>query len=555
MPRLWLLIAVMLSLPSSGALAAEDLPLRRGIDPISTKLSSTIDGFLTSEGARTSPGGSYKLELAFDYASGLMSLKVGDEKIDELIRHRLDLHLLGAYAITDWAEAAIDVPFTVFQQNGFAALRDATGFDDPAPSKAGLGDVRVLGKLRLLREDRHLVTVSALAELRLPTGADSSFLGERSVLVYPRAMLERTFLDRLRVGLDAGYRYRALPGRYLNLYVGDELALAISGAFELPRVLERKWSVMGELLVSTPSRAPFTATSSDALKTPLELLLGLRVQVYRNLWASLGGGTGFLGEAGFGREGLRLFAMVGYTRVWHDRDGDGIADDEDKCPDAPEDRDGFEDGDGCPDPDNDGDGVPDGEDGCPLLAGPKKLRGCPDADGDGIPDPQDKCPQQPGPVENEGCPDSDGDEVPDHEDKCPQEPGPAANDGCPGTKPWVVFEKGKLTLKDSVHFDTGKASIKQNSLPILDELAKILTEHLEVKQVRIEGHTDNVGGAALNQDLSQRRAQSVVDYLVSKGLDGGRLSAKGFGEDKPVAPNTTPLGRAKNRRVECNVLE
>jgi outer membrane protein OmpA-like peptidoglycan-associated protein len=106
-----------------------------------------------------------------------------------------------------------------------------------------------------------------------------------------------------------------------------------------------------------------------------------------------------------------------------------------------------------------------------------------------------------------------------------------------------------------VHFDTGKASIKSSSLPILDELAELLGSHPEVKKVRIDGHTDSVGGAAFNQDLSQRRAQSVVDYLVNKSIDRGRLSAQGFGMDKPIAPNTNALGRAKNRRVECTVLE
>jgi outer membrane protein OmpA-like peptidoglycan-associated protein len=83
----------------------------------------------------------------------------------------------------------------------------------------------------------------------------------------------------------------------------------------------------------------------------------------------------------------------------------------------------------------------------------------------------------------------------------------------------------------------------------------VLRAHPEVKHVRIDGHTDNVGGAALNQDLSQRRSQSVVEYLVAKGIERTRLGARGFGLDKPIATNATALGRAKNRRVECTVLE
>ncbi len=114
-----------------------------------------------------------------------------------------------------------------------------------------------------------------------------------------------------------------------------------------------------------------------------------------------------------------------------DRDGDGIPDIDDKCPDVP----GLPEFDGCPPPaDRDGDGVPDSEDRCPDDPGPPELRGCPDRDGDGIPDIDDKCPDQPGPPELFGCPpaaDRDGDGVPDSEDRCPDDPGPPELRGCP----------------------------------------------------------------------------------------------------------------------------
>jgi OOP family OmpA-OmpF porin len=124
-----------------------------------------------------------------------------------------------------------------------------------------------------------------------------------------------------------------------------------------------------------------------------------------------------------------------------DRDGDDIPDPEDKCPDAPEDFDGFQDEDGCPDPDNDQDGIPDVDDKCPNVPGPRP-DGCPhqldgDRDGDGIPDPTDKCPDDPedfdGFQDADGCPDPDNDHdgIPDVDDLCPNEPGPASNNGCP----------------------------------------------------------------------------------------------------------------------------
>jgi outer membrane protein OmpA-like peptidoglycan-associated protein len=552
--RLFALIAAVVCVAPRGALAADN-PMRRGIDPVTDKLALTLDGFASEEGARTSPKGSWRAFFALDYVSGLMSLKIGDLKTDNLIRDRVDLHLMGSYAITDWAEVAADLPFTAYQKNGFAALQAATGFIDAKPAAWGLGDIRAMGKFRILNEDKYYVTLSAIAEVRLPSGADSSFLGERSVLVYPRAVVEHTFLKKLRVAVDAGYRYRALPGRYLNLYVGDELAFAAAASYDLPELFKRQWSVNAEVLFSTPARAPFRSGSQDSLKTPFEGLAGLKVQLHGNWYASVGVGSGFLGETGLGREGFRFFVTVGYARVIRDRDGDGIPDDVDQCPDQKEDFDGFQDEDGCPDLDNDKDGIPDTLDACPNTPGVKKFRGCPDTDGDGIPDWADHCPKQPGPVEYDGCPDTDGDEIPDNEDRCPNEPGPASNDGCPLQKPVVVYDNGKLLLKDSVHFDTGKATIKSNSLPILDEVINVLVAHPEVKKMRVDGHTDNVGPAAFNQDLSQRRAQAVVDYLVSKGIDPARLSAKGFGLDRPIANNATALGRAKNRRVECAILE
>jgi outer membrane protein OmpA-like peptidoglycan-associated protein len=280
----------------------------------------------------------------------------------------------------------------------------------------------------------------------------------------------------------------------------------------------------------------------------------MRAGLGHGLEAMLGAGTGIATESGFGRESFRVIALLRYERPFNDRDGDGIRDEDDQCPDVPEDRDGFEDSDGCPDPDNDGDGIPDSQDRCPDKPGPKTFEGCPDTDGDGVPDSQDRCPDEKGPKDLEGCPDSDGDEVPDVDDKCKDVAGPASDEGCPG-KPLVVLEQKRLVIKGAINFDSGKASIKKESLAVLDAVAEVLQAHPEIKHVTVEGHTDNVGAAALNRDLSQRRAESVVHYLVGREIARERLEAKGFGEDRPIAPNDTTLGKAKNRRVEFTIVE
>ncbi len=214
-----------------------------------------------------------------------------------------------------------------------------------------------------------------------------------------------------------------------------------------------------------------------------------------------------------------------------DNDADGLADTIDKCPNDAEDKDGFEDDDGCPDPDNDKDGISDKIDQCPDDA----------EDPDGFED-------------DDGCPDCDNDkdgvpECPEARDKCPDEAGPNTVDGCPQKYQLIVVTETKIELKQTVYFDTNKATIKAVSFPLLNEVALALADHPTIA-VRIEGHTDSQGKDAANLKLSQRRAESVRTYLIAKGVAGERMDAQGYGETVPIADNRTGAGRAQNRRVE-----
>jgi OmpA-OmpF porin, OOP family len=239
-----------------------------------------------------------------------------------------------------------------------------------------------------------------------------------------------------------------------------------------------------------------------------------------------------------------------------DTDGDGIPDKLDKCPTEPEDKDGFQDADGCPDPDNDGDGILDKADKCPNEPedkdGFEDEDGCPDPDNDkdGLLDTEDKCPNEPGPKENGGCPDKDrdGDGVVDRLDKCPDQPGPADNDGCPKPK-YIVVTKEKIELKQKVHFATNKSTIYPDSFPMLTEVAEVLKSRPEIK-VRIEGHTDSRGTLKHNMKLSDDRANSVKQFLVEHGVDAERMEARGFGPTQPIDDNRTSKGREANRRTE-----
>ncbi len=232
-----------------------------------------------------------------------------------------------------------------------------------------------------------------------------------------------------------------------------------------------------------------------------------------------------------------------------DTDGDGIADKDDACPNVA----GLAAFNGCPD--TDGDGIPDKDDACPNEKGSKANKGCPDSDGDGVVDKEDGCPTVAGPKENKGCPwpDTDGDGVLDKDDKCPKEAGPASNNGCPVTLTEVA-EKQLGDFAKTIMFNSGKSTFRDVSYPKLDGIVAIMKEFSAVK-FAIEGHTDSTGSNATNQKLSDDRANAVQNYFVSKGIDAGRLTAKGFGEDMPIDTNKTSQGRANNRRVEIKVVK
>ena len=231
-----------------------------------------------------------------------------------------------------------------------------------------------------------------------------------------------------------------------------------------------------------------------------------------------------------------------------DRDGDGILDADDKCPDVA----GLANLQGCPD--KDGDGIADVDDKCPDVAGIAKYAGCPipDTDGDGINDEQDKCPAEKGLARYQGCPipDTDADGVNDEEDKCPTRSGPASNMGCPEIAKEVI-EKISMAAKN-VFFATGSYKLLAKSNKSLNEVAVIMQAD-ESLMLTIDGHTDEVGTNEKNQTLSENRAASVRTYLISKAVAEGRMTSTGYGEEKPIADNKTAAGRAKNRRTEMTV--
>jgi outer membrane protein OmpA-like peptidoglycan-associated protein len=171
-----------------------------------------------------------------------------------------------------------------------------------------------------------------------------------------------------------------------------------------------------------------------------------------------------------------------------------------------------------------------------------------DRDGDGVLDSVDKCPDRPGPRATDGCPDRDGDGLADVADVCPDAAGPIANQGCPIYQK-IVVKPNKLELKEKILFSWDKVAIEPQSYPLLDEVAQALKDNKSFV-VRIEGHTDSTGPNAHNQALSEERARAVLDYLARHGIAPERLSFKGFSSSQPLDRNDTETGREANRRVE-----
>lgn len=263
-----------------------------------------------------------------------------------------------------------------------------------------------------------------------------------------------------------------------------------------------------------------------------------------------------------------------------DRDGDGIPDGEDKCPDQPglakfggcpdTDGDGIQDKDdkcpgqagllanaGCPLSDKDNDGVPDKDDKCPDVAGLKENHGCPpepkDTDKDGVIDSEDQCPTIAGSAKYKGCPvpDSDGDGLNDEVDKCPTVKGSPENQGCPIEVKKEIVEKVNFAAR-RIQFQQGKSALMKSSFSVLNDVVKILKQNPGII-VSIEGHTSGDALYNANMKLSEDRAKKVKAYLISKGIAASRLTAVGYGPNRPLNAGTTEAEKAKNRRVELKL--
>ena len=531
-----------------------------------------------------------------------------------LVGNLVNADILLSFVIASWLELGVHLPLMLYEDRPESITVDNFTTQLKSISAFGFGDLRLQPKLGILNSEDHGIDIGVMVGLTLPTGRSSDYLGDTGVGFNPELAITRAF-GGFRLGLNFGYLLRERV-QWLGLVVDDELQMRLGAAYRFGHSDPDPIEIGVTFYMATNAEEPFKRVN----QTPLELLANVKYDVIPPVQLAVGGGVGL--QEGFATPDFRLFAGIRISNVSMDSDGDGILDDVDRCPEVPEDADGFEDSDGCPDPDNDRDGVLDGDDGCPmdpedadgfedadgcpdpdndadgvldpvdacpLEAGPKDNRGCPvidsDKDGlmdntdgcpyqpedaddfqddDGCPDPDndqdgvmdtaDKCPLEHGPPENRGCPDTDmdGDGLVDRLDFCPTEYGPKDNDGC-GKKPLASLKLDRIEIMEKVYFKSGSAEILSRSFELLDTVGSIIKRYDDIKRVTVEGHTDSRGAISFNQQLSERRAYSVMSYLIGKGVEVSRLRAIGYGEERPVMSNATAEGRQANRRVEFKV--
>ncbi len=572
-PRLVAL--VLLTISGSRALA-------QGAPPVSNDRSVDVQlfqpaigprNFLTVDSAEL-PGHkqpSFGLVLQYQDRPYVIYTKGAQPTNTAVVKSQMGADLGVAVGLYDRVQVGLSLPFTPSIKGDVVDQ-----FGTPTGEKLdtyGLGDLRLEVKslLATLGADDQLA-FAGLAGITLPTGKDSAYLGDKTVTGRLKAI--GTYqVGHARAAVNLGVILRQTSHSFETV-VGNTLVYGGAFAYQFPHALEAMVEIAGR-----SGLADFFQFYTDV--NPIEIDAAARLAV-SGMWSLMAGGGAGVGK-GIGTPRFRGFLGAQFTPDFHDRDHDGVPDVNDKCPDDPEDKDGFQDSDGCPDPDNDNDGIPDAgdkcpndpedidqfqdQDGCPEAdndgdgipdindacpnapedgKGARPHDGCPstaeDADGDGIPDGVDKCPNEPedkdGFQDDDGCPDPDNDKdgFPDAQDKCPNEPetlnGIKDDDGCPDPGAEIVhFSAQRIDLDEKLAFQihAGKAtSLKERSVAAVGTVALVMRAHPEVKKLRIQ-----LQAAGVTAEESQRRADIVRDTLVSRGVELERLEAAGLGQGSP----------------------
>ncbi|MCB9557831.1 MAG: OmpA family protein [Deltaproteobacteria bacterium] len=532
--------------------------------------------FLNVRGSESAGHMQLLLSAYLSYMRNPLKAELLDDVDRAVVNNQVGLEIAGALSLWNRLMFGVAIPVSISQTCVEAASdvcrgRDVSHLDAQNFEGGGFGDIRltVRGTIIQRRQADRGFGLGAGVRVSLPTADATAFVGEANRKDIKDPSSSKTFnptvtpyvaadyvIGQLRFGGNVGYLLRR-DRKFANITIADQLLYGAAAGYRIRPWIEALAEVDGRLTVSDAGG-----------NSPHEARVAARF--YKGDFRfDIGAGTGITGN--YGAPDLRVFGGVAYAKGFVlDTDGDGVPDSDDKCPEQAEDKDGFQDADGCPDLDNDGDGIPDSLDKCPLQAA-VTADGCPSADNDhdGVPDDRDKCPGEPedrdGFQDEDGCPDPDNDNdgIADKEDKCPNEPEVFNKvddeDGCPDTAVATptapTITPTRIDIKERIGFALGKTALTDASKKVLDTVAELINKTPSIKLIRVEGHTDNRGSAAKNLKLSQQRASAVRRYLIGKGVAAGRLQAVGYGDKRPIASNDTKEGRRDNRRVEFIIVQ
>lgn len=500
----------------------------------------------------------------FNYANNPLVLNDDDgERLSTLVSDQATLHLMLSLGLFDWVDVGVDVPLLVWQEGAAAP----GGTIRPEDGEFGVGDIRIVPKLKLFSTREHPldngVAMALLADVYAPTG-DSAQLQGGDFRIGPRLAFD-ALLGGTRIAANVGYQYRE-EQQVENLSVRDTLSWNLG--VEVP--VHEKFRITTEAF----GRLTPAADSFESYNSPTEAVLGGKFQNGR-FFATLGGGLGLVD--GYGTPQWRAFAALGLAPPLPVRE-------------EPE-----------PEPEPEPDCTPENvEQACTEVPQPEcaggKLRTyfalctdegecayeydeaeCDDGtycskDDDGqaacIPEPDCRTHSECSDIPEPSCSDNtlttyigrcldESCKYEPTETACPEryecgmENGEAA---CVPVVDQVKVTEEQIEIMDMVHFEVNSDEIDQRSFDLLRQVAQTLKNHEEIELVRVEGHTDNTGRRSYNQDLSERRARSVLNFLVNEGINAGRLTSEGFGPDRPIQTNNTETGRAANRRVEFHIV-
>ncbi len=432
-----------------------------------------------------------------------------------VVTDQIFLHVGGSLVLLDRLRLGVSLPIAV-SQSGSANGGVVNGQQIVDPGGAGVGDLRAAADLRLFGHYGDAFTLGFGGRIWLPTGDTQKFLGDGDVRVGPHVSVAGD-VGALAYAASVGVIYRGNDQSFAGHPTGSEADFGLAVGV---RALDKKLLIGPELSGSTivsDSSAVFGSRT-----TPLALL-GSAHYSAGDFRFGLGAGPGLSHAAG-------TAAFRGLLSVEY----------------AP----------GVPLPPPPPEPVPE-----PVAPPPPVIEPPPppsDRDHDGIVDTEDACPDVPGvrtddPKTN-GCPsDRDHDGIPDTVDACPDVPGPANTDPTKNGCPLAFIKDNQIQITQQINFRFGLADLDPVSDPILDAVLKVMQAHTDIPKIRIEGHTDNKGSAALNKRLSDARAAAVATWLVQHGIERSHLTSIGFGMDRPIDTNDTDAGRARNRRVEFHI--